>query len=101
MPEPIPTAIVCAPPEYLSRAVQYCPTCKRRRRFSGRDAAWYGCTWTCCACGDSWTDGERHERPFQRGWRKDAIARAKRTWDDAAAFKTIDHLAWIKERVGF
>lgn len=100
MPE-APVVAVCSPPAFLWRAIRNCPTCKQRRRFSGREQAWYGTTWTCCGCGDSWTDGEMHERPFKRGWRKGAIAHAKRTWDEAAAFKNIDHLTWIKEMVGF
>jgi hypothetical protein len=91
---------VCAPAAYLSRHIRYCHTCKQRRRFAGRDTPWYGCTLTCCACGDSWTQGERHQRPFRRGWRKDAIARARRTWAEAAAFTTIDHIEWVKESVG-
>lgn len=106
MPDPIPAETapavhVHAPSRFLHRTVRPCPTCRRRRRFVGCEAPWYGTTWTCCACGDSWTDGERHERPFRRGWRAVETSRARRLWVEAAAFKTIDHLAWIKERVGF
>lgn len=45
--------------------------------------AWYGPTLTCLGCGDAWTDGELHERPFQRGWRANSIAKAQRDWRSA------------------
>lgn len=60
-------------------AVNHCPTCERPRRMLGMHAEWYGTTWTCASCGDQWTDGEMHSRPFCPGWRRDNIeyARAK------------------------
>lgn len=87
--------IVCRPDEFLLRRERDCPTCGSSQRFAGRDAVWYGTTWTCCGCGDSWTDGERHPRPFERGWRKKAIAAAERTWEAAAAFDPAGHSAWL------
>jgi hypothetical protein len=39
---------------------------------------WYGTLWSCMACGDSWSDGERLERPFSRGWRAEKIAYLKK-----------------------
>jgi hypothetical protein len=39
---------------------------------------WYGTTWTCAGCGDSWQDVERLERPFKPGWRRESIERARR-----------------------
>jgi len=57
--------------------VDFCPTCKRRRQFYCWFQEWYGWHETCTGCGDAWTDGEMHERPFQRGWRQKAIAGAK------------------------
>lgn len=95
-----PTVHVHLPAEFLLRRRRKCPTCKAVRRFAGRDAAWYGTTWTCCGCGDSWTDGERHQRPFRRGWRAEAIAAAQRTWDEAAAFDPAEHSAWVRAEVG-
>lgn len=91
---------LCAPAEYLSRRILHCPTCKQRRRFAVREAAWYGATVTCCGCGDAWTDGERHERPFKRSWRTEAVADARRTWEAAAAFKDVDHGAWLRRQFG-
>jgi hypothetical protein len=73
--------------------------CKHRRRFAGLDAPWYGATWTCCGCGDSWTDGERHVRPFRRGWRKDAIAHARSIWDSAAGLTKRDHAEWLRDEL--
>ena len=68
---------LCCPAEYLSRETTYCPTCKADRNFAGRTALWYGITVSCTSCGDSWTDGELHERPFRRAWRTQAIADAQ------------------------
>ena len=58
-----------------------CPSCKLRRMFVACYQEWYGWTNTCLGCGDRWTDGEMHERPFAPRWRKDNIASAKKVWD--------------------
>lgn len=55
-----------------------CPTCERRRRMLFQFQEWYGGTFTCTGCGDRWTDGQMHERPFRRGWRGKQIAGAKK-----------------------
>ncbi|MBX6386834.1 MAG: hypothetical protein IRZ07_28300 [Microbispora sp.] len=94
------TIIVCAPPVYLHRRITHYPTCQRRRRFSGREQLWYGTTWTCLGCGDSWTDGERHPRPFRRGWRAEAVAAARRDWEQAGRFDRAAHRAWVEEQLG-
>lgn len=57
--------------------VNDCPTCERPRRMLGQFQDWYGVTWTCAGCGDMWADGERHERPFCPGWRKQNIEHAR------------------------
>jgi len=69
----------------ILRKISNCPTCEGSQRFVVVVPAspYYGPTSTCLACGDSWTDGERHERPFRPRWRKEAIAEAKRDWDNA------------------
>ncbi len=54
-------------------AVNDCPTCERPRRMIGWHVEWYGTTWTCAGCGDKWADGERIERPFAPGWRRERI----------------------------
>lgn len=56
-----------------------CPTCERPRRMLGQFQEWYGTTWTCCGCGEQWTDGEMHGRPFCPGWRKENRERAIKT----------------------
>jgi len=92
-------AIVCRPATFLLRRIANCPVCERPRQFAGSDAAWYGTTWSCCGCGDSWTDGEMHPRPFARGWRKKAITEARRTWIEAIAFDPREHTAWVMAEV--
>lgn len=92
-------AIVCRPSVFLLRRITRCPVCERPRQFAGSDAAWYGTTWSCCGCGDSWTDGEMHPRPFARGWRKKAINAARRTWIEAIAFDPREHKAWVTAEI--
>lgn len=93
--------VICRAPTFPIRRILNCPTCKQRRRFAGRDTAWYGPTVTCCGCGDSWSDGERHVRPFRRGWRAEAIAAAKELWAEAGEYTRADHEKWLKEQLGF
>jgi len=78
-----PCLILCAPSSVTWRRVRECPTCECRRRFVVQSYVWYDAIWTCCACGDSWSAGERMGRPFRRGWRADAIRKAQRKWDAA------------------
>lgn len=61
----------------VSCCVVSCPTCERPRRMLFQFQDWYGGTLTCAGCGDRWMDGERGERPFCRGWRKDSIEYAR------------------------
>lgn len=82
------------------RRVARCWNCKRRRRVAGVDlGAWYYTRWTCCACGDSWGDGQRMERPFQRGWRPRAIAQARETWQKAGQHTKAEHWAWVRAQI--
>jgi len=89
------TPIICRPPSFPIRRILACPTCKQRRRMAGRDATWYGPTLTCLGCGDSWTCGEMHDRPFQRGWRAKSVTAAKRAWDEAGRYRRAEHTAWL------
>jgi len=57
--------------------IQRCPTCKKRRKFWGAFYEWYGWNITCLSCGERWQDGERLQRPFCPGWRKDSVKRAR------------------------
>lgn len=69
---------VYAPPVTRFCSVNHCPVCERPRRMLGEFAEWHGTTWTCCGCGDKWTEGEMHERPFSPGWRKQNIEHARK-----------------------
>lgn len=95
-----PAVVVCRPSQFPLRRILRCPTCKQRRRFSGHDAAWYGATWTCCHCGDSFADGHRLQRPARRGWRTDAATKAKRVWDEAGRYTHDDWRHWLREQLG-
>lgn len=78
---------ICHPERNYARLVRHCPTCARRRRFVGLVAEWYPTVWTCCACGDSWSEGYRMERPFARNWRADACTRARRAWAEGTTLR--------------
>lgn len=90
------TPIVCRPASFPIRRVLNCPTEGRRRRMAGFDGGpYYGPTLTCLGCGDSWTCGEMHDRPFQRGWRQKAIDSAKRAWGEAGRYTRAEHAEWL------
>ena len=74
---------ICRPAVVTTRKVLRCPTCKQRRRFVVRSYVWYPTDATCTACGDTWAEGERLQRPARRGWRVEASAAAKRDWEQA------------------
>lgn len=88
--------VICRPPSFPIRRILDCPTCKRRRRMAGRDGGpYYGPTLTCLGCGDAWTCGEMHERPFRRAWRAKEIAAAKRAWDEAGRYSRAEYERWL------
>jgi hypothetical protein len=35
---------------------------------------WYAAICTCLCCGETWSEGYLHERPFERAWRQKKIA---------------------------
>ncbi len=75
--------IICRPVYSQTKlSVQFCPTCKKRRRMLARLEDWYGWSKVCLSCGDSWQDGEMRPRPFMPRWRQESIARAKKAWAD-------------------
>lgn len=81
----------------IVRRILPCPTCKRRRRMVVVYgwSVWYGPTITCCACGDSWADGERLMRPAKRGWRQEAAAKAKQKWQNAFQMTDEERATWL------
>lgn len=81
------------------RRIMPCPTEGVRRRFAAHDALWYGPTWTCLGCGDSFGDGERLERPFKPRWRQEAKARARELWEQGVRCGSPEHLAWLDEQI--
>lgn len=92
--------IICRAPGFPIRRILRCPTCRARRRFAGRIYGWYDPTITCCGCGDSWSGGERHDRPRRRGWRTTEIAAAKELWIEAGAYTKADQEGWLKQELG-
>jgi len=87
---------ICGGFHVLERRIQHCPTEDAPRRMVGGFAPWYGWTVYCLGCGDRWADGERGERPFARGWRKDAIKYAEGLYatalSGAAAMSALDRV---------
>lgn len=75
---------VCGPDNTrLRKRYLRCPVCECTTEMVTRNDGWYGLVAMCCRCGDSWSGGELRERPFARGWRKRAVARHRRLWDQA------------------
>jgi hypothetical protein len=67
-------------PDRHGLVYQRCPTCERNTHMLWFHVEWYGVDVTCPHCGERWQDGERLERPFAPGWRRDSIESAKRRW---------------------
>jgi hypothetical protein len=85
---------ICGGFHVLERRIQHCPTEDAPRRMVGGFAPWYGWTIHCLGCGDRWQDGERGERPFERGWKPKAIKYAETLYTQAlsgAAAKSALH----------
>lgn len=92
------TGALCVPGVLeIARHVWPCPVCKRRRRHVVifDTSPWYAPRVMCCGCGDSWTEGELHERPFLPGWRKEATAKAKQYWADAFSLTDEQRREWF------
>lgn len=96
----MPALVVCSPPSFDERRVFYCPICKQRRRMLCRRFVWYGTELTCLGCGDSWTDGELHPRPFKPGWREESKQRARRLFAACAPRQKGALRRWINEQLG-
>lgn len=93
----IPGGVICTPGvRAIHRLIRHCPICKRRRRMVEVYPAspYYSSTLTCCGCGDSWCDGELGYRPFQRGWRQEARAKAREQWASAFRQTPAEYDAW-------
>lgn len=84
-----------SPASIAVRRIMHCPTCQKRRRFSGFDQLWYGTTWTCLGCGDAWCGSERLPRPFRPRWRTEARRRAAEHWAVAVRLLGPEHRAWL------
>lgn len=78
-----PALVLMADNRWLRKRYLRCPSCQCITEMVVRFEAWYGDTTYCCRCGDWWQDGEMCPRPFQRGWRKKAIAKHRELWDRA------------------
>lgn len=75
--------ILWADGRFLRKRYIRCPSCECTTEMVVRYEAWYGNTWYCCRCGDSWQEEGMNQRPFERGWRRKAIARHRALWDAA------------------
>jgi hypothetical protein len=76
------------------RRILWCPVDERHTECVVSVYEWYSPIVTCVRCGESWSDGELRQRPFQRGWRRDAQRAAQVLWDDATygEFPTPDEM---------
>jgi hypothetical protein len=68
---------------FLKKRYVRCPVCECTTEMAVRYEAWYGASYYCCRCGDSWCDGEMYGRPLARYWRRDAVQKHRKLWDRA------------------
>lgn len=75
---------VCGVPMRYQRRYGYCPNCDSggMRVVWAFGSPYYAPTIHCVECGDSWSDEGLLQRPFARGWRKRAIERHTRLWEN-------------------
>lgn len=71
------------PRSWTRRRIVFCPVDGRRTECVVTQYLWYSPRAQCARCGESWSDGEMAPRPFARGWRRQAQARARAKWDAA------------------
>lgn len=90
---------ICRPATLPIRCEVNCPTCNSVQRMAGFLQLWYGQTITCLNCGDQWTDGEMHSRPFKSRWRAENRAAAQKWWDEAEGYTDADRQAWIRDQI--
>jgi hypothetical protein len=69
------------PRSWTRRRILFCPVDGRRTECVVTVYLWYSPQIACARCGESWSDGQMFERPFARGWRKQAQARVRKLWD--------------------
>lgn len=77
---------MCGVPVRTSRRIAVCPNCHIEGWVvsAAQSSPYYAPTETCTNCGDSWDWEEGvYPRPFRNGWRREAIERASRRFDDS------------------
>jgi hypothetical protein len=98
-----PGVVVCrAGVKEILRRIEYCPTCKRRRRVVDvTPENPYVAPWmTCLACGDSWDLEGLHTRPSEPGWREKARARAREYWNNPFTMTPEQEAEWMRRWFG-
>lgn len=61
------------------RCLGLCARADARLLVREPNSPWWGAD-IRCECGDSWSDGELHGRPFRKGWRTAAQATFEAEW---------------------
>lgn len=69
------------PTSWSRRRIVFCPVDGRRTECVVTTYLWHEPRVQCVRCGEGWAGGVMFERPFARGWRKQAQARARALWD--------------------
>ena len=80
----------------------HCPTCDSLRKMLLQISGRYDMVHrhVCLACGETWHDGERMERPFAPRWRKQNVEQAKKALADHGRFDRLSEFIdqWSKEK---
>jgi hypothetical protein len=80
MERPVYVHIHAPQPDEWGISRYSCTTCGKRRFMLWRHTEWYGVDLTCLRCGESWSDGQRCERPFAPRWRQQSIEAARKLY---------------------
>jgi hypothetical protein len=97
------SVIICGPGGVAIRDRRRCIECERpqaRMVLREPNSPWYGGDFFC-ECGDVYMDGERCQRPFERGWRKRAQERFERMWAEALPEGTVALRDWSNDGSGW
>lgn len=71
------------PRSWSRRRILRCPVDERLTECVVTVFVWHDPIVRCARCGESWSGGYMAERPFARGWRKEAQSKARKAWDEA------------------
>lgn len=91
-------AVICGGGGVDRREILRCPIdeCMTEVVVHYSSSPYYGPICYCTKCGEYWSDGELAPRPFARGWRRKAQAKARKRWAEATYGPPPDYRAYFE-----